>query len=90
MTLTEMQLREAVSSSKLGRYEIVALSFEWILLNKQNEDFRKLTEAQLINKALTDVVTDVAILEKMEKLRKEKKKEIKHGPCIEKTSSKNK
>ncbi|MCA6069835.1 MAG: hypothetical protein LE180_01745 [Endomicrobium sp.] len=89
MTSTEMQLREAVSSSKLGRYEIVALSFEWILLNKQNEDFRKLTETKLINKALTDVVTDVDILEKMEKLRKKKKKEIEHEPAIE-TNSKNK
>jgi hypothetical protein len=77
MVLTEMQLRSAVSSSKLGRYDIVKLALEWISLNKQSEDFRKLTQAEMINKALSDVVMDVATLEKMEELRKKQKKLIK-------------
>jgi hypothetical protein len=78
MKSTEMQLGEAVSSSKLGRYEIVKLAFEWILLNKQNEDYRKLTQTELINKVLNDIVTGVASTEKFEELRKKMKKEIKH------------
>ena len=86
MISTKMQLREAISASKLGRYEIVALSLEWISLNKQNENFRKLTQSELINRALIDVVTDVATPEKIEELRKKMKKEAKHNPSVEKNS----
>jgi hypothetical protein len=69
--LTDSQLREAVSSSTLGRYEIVKMALNWISVNKYNEEFRKLPQTELINKALSDVVTGVATLEKIEELRKE-------------------
>jgi predicted nucleic acid-binding protein len=75
MPLTHTQLGAAVSSSKLGRYNIVILALAWIEANKQNEDFKKLTAAELINKALNDVVTNVATYEKIEELRKKMKKE---------------
>jgi hypothetical protein len=74
MILTETQLGAAVSSSKLGRYNIVKQALEWIVLNRQNEDFRKLTQPELINKALSDVVTGVVTPEKVEELRKKIKK----------------
>jgi hypothetical protein len=74
MVLTEMQLGSAVSSSNLDRYDIVKLALEWVALNRQNEDFRKLTQAELINKALSDVVTGVITPEKVEELRKKVKK----------------
>ncbi|MDR1104235.1 MAG: hypothetical protein LBK92_02625 [Endomicrobium sp.] len=74
MVLTESQLGSAVSSSKLGRYDIVKHAIEWIHLNIQNEEFRKLDQADIINKALSDIVTDVATPEKMEELRKKMKK----------------
>ncbi|MDR2252147.1 MAG: hypothetical protein LBD98_04960 [Endomicrobium sp.] len=74
MVLTESQLGAAVSSSKLGRYDIVKRAIEWIHLNIQNEEFRKLDQAGIIKKALSDIVTDVATLEKMEELRKKMKK----------------
>jgi hypothetical protein len=77
MVLTETQLGSAVSSSKLDRYDIVKLALEWISLNRQSEDFRKLTQDEMINKALSDVVTDVATPEKIEELRKKQKKSIK-------------
>jgi hypothetical protein len=76
MPLTPTHLEVAVSSSKLGRYNIVMLALAWIEANKQNEDFRKLTAAELINKALNDVVTNVATYEKIEELRKKIKKEL--------------
>jgi hypothetical protein len=74
MVLTESQLEVAVSSSKLGRYDIVKHAIEWIHLNIQNEEFRKLDQASIIKKALSDIVTDVAILEKIEEFRKKMKK----------------
>ncbi|MDR2399206.1 MAG: hypothetical protein LBD61_02035 [Endomicrobium sp.] len=77
MILTQMQLASAVSSSKLGRYNIVELALEWISLNRQSEDFRKLTQAEMINKALSDVVTDVATPEKIKELHKKQKRLIK-------------
>jgi hypothetical protein len=69
--LTDSQLREAVSSSTIGRYEIVKMALDWILVNKYNQEFKKLPQTELINKALSDVVTGVANLEKIKKLRKE-------------------
>jgi hypothetical protein len=74
MVLTKSQLGAAVSSSKLGRYDIVKHAIEWIHLNIQNEEFRKLDQAGIIKKALSDIVTDVATPEKMEELRKKMKK----------------
>ncbi|MDR2616729.1 MAG: hypothetical protein LBC22_02835 [Endomicrobium sp.] len=71
--LTDSQLREAVSSSTLGRYEIVKIALNWISVNEYNEEFRKLPQTELINKALSDVVTGVATLEKIEELRKKVK-----------------
>ncbi|GHT53735.1 hypothetical protein AGMMS50233_00320 [Endomicrobiia bacterium] len=78
MLLTEAQLGVAVLSSQLGRYDIVMLALAWIEVNKQNEDFRKLGQAELINKALNDVVANVATHEKIEELRKKMKKETNH------------
>jgi hypothetical protein len=74
MLLTEMQLGLAVSSSKLGRYDIVKLALEWIALNRQSEDFRRLTQIDIINKALSDVVTGLVTPEKIEELSKKMKK----------------
>ena len=74
MVLTESQLGAAVSSSKLGKYDIVKHAIEWIHLNIQNEEFRKLDQVGIINKALSDIVTDIATPEKMEELRKKMKK----------------
>jgi hypothetical protein len=69
MISTEIELDDALSSSQLGRYEIVRLALQWILLNRQNEDFRKLTQTELINKALNNVVTSTVSTEKNVKLQ---------------------
>ena len=68
--LTDRHLREAVASSAICRYEIVKMALDWIFVNKYNEEFRKLPQTELINRALNDVVTGVATLEKIEELRK--------------------
>jgi hypothetical protein len=74
MVFTETQLELAVSMSRLGRYEIVKLALEWVGVIKQNEDYRKLTQTELISKVLNDVVTNVATREKIEELREKMKK----------------
>jgi hypothetical protein len=76
MTLAmEKQLEEAMSLSKIGRYDIVKLALEWIALNKRNEDFKKLNQADIINKVLTDVVTNVVTSEKIEEMRRKMEKQ---------------
>jgi hypothetical protein len=76
MVLTKARLGEAVLTSKLGRYEIVKLALEWIDLMKHNKDYKNLTQSELINKVLNDVVTNVVPLEKILEFRAkcEKKK----------------
>jgi hypothetical protein len=60
--------------SRLGRYEVVKLVLEWIEVIKQNEDYRKLAQTELIDKALNDVMMGVATREKIDELRKKVKK----------------
>ncbi|MDR3093001.1 MAG: hypothetical protein LBU33_03730 [Endomicrobium sp.] len=76
MVLTETQLGLAMSASHLGKYEIVKLALKWIEVVKQTEDYRKLTQTELINKVLSDVVTNIATYEKIEELSKKMKKEV--------------
>jgi hypothetical protein len=77
MVHTETQLRSGVSISRLGRYEVVKLALEWIEVIKYNEDYRKLTQTELINKALNDVTMNIATRKKIGELRKKMKKEAK-------------
>jgi hypothetical protein len=63
--------------SRLGRYEVVKLALEWIEVIKQNEDYKKLTQTELINKALNDVTMNIATRKKIDDLRKKIKKEAK-------------
>ncbi|GHT60664.1 hypothetical protein AGMMS50222_01550 [Endomicrobiia bacterium] len=82
MLLTEAQLGVAVLSSQLGRYDMVMLALAWIEVNKQNEDFRKLGQTELINKALNDVIANIATHEKIEELRKKMKKGANHEVTV--------
>ncbi len=85
MALNEMQLAKEMSESKLGKYDIVKLALDWISVKKQDEDYRHLTQADLIVKALNDVVENVATPEKIEELRKKMKaKENKAAETAEK------
>ncbi|OEG71625.1 hypothetical protein ATZ36_02570 [Candidatus Endomicrobiellum trichonymphae] len=77
MVFTETQLRSVVSMSRLGRYEVVKLALEWIEVIKQKEDYRKLTQAELIDKVLNDVTMNIVTREKIDELRKKMKKEAK-------------
>ncbi|GMO64407.1 MAG: hypothetical protein Nk1A_0790 [Endomicrobiia bacterium] len=58
----ETQLESMISMSKLGRYEMVRLTLEHIKIMIQSEECRKLTQVELINKALNDVITNITII----------------------------
>ena len=73
MALSKNQSAEAVFGSKLGRYEMVKLALDWLEVKKYDEDYRKLTQAELISKALDEVVDGTATPEKIEELRKKMK-----------------
>ncbi len=77
MVFTGAQLESAVSMSRLGRYEMVRLALEWAEVMKQNENYRKLTQTELIDKVLSDVMANLATREKIEELRKKNKEETK-------------
>jgi hypothetical protein len=70
-------LTEKVFKSKKGRYDIVRMALDWIEVNKYNEDFRKLDQAELISRSLGDVVEGIATQEKIDDLRKKIKKDEK-------------
>ncbi|MDR2191703.1 MAG: hypothetical protein LBO62_02325 [Endomicrobium sp.] len=77
MEAHQSNLTEKVFKCKMGRYDIVRTALDWIEVNRYNEDYRKLEQAELINKALTDVVDNIATPEKIEELRKKMKKDEK-------------
>lgn len=79
MVFTKAQLRSAIFMSRLGRYEIVKLALEWIEVIKQNEDYRKLTQTELVDKVLNDVAMNIVTREKIDELRKKMKKKTKSG-----------
>ncbi|MDR1695366.1 MAG: hypothetical protein LBR69_01860 [Endomicrobium sp.] len=70
MALNEAQLAEAISSSKIGKYDLVKLALDWIEVKKHEEDYRRLTQSELIKKSLDDVVEGEATPAKIEELRK--------------------
>jgi hypothetical protein len=66
-------LEQAVFESKMGRYEIVKLALDWIEVKKHDDDYRKLSQAELITKALDEVMDGTATAEEIEELKKKMK-----------------
>ncbi|MDR2426133.1 MAG: hypothetical protein LBD46_02975 [Endomicrobium sp.] len=63
-------LEQAVFESKMGRYEVVKLALEWIEIKKHEDNYRKLSQAGLITKALDEVLDGTATAEKIKELKK--------------------
>ena len=57
----------------MGRYEIVKLALDWIEVKKHEDDYRRLSQAELITKALNEVMDGTATAEKIEELKKKMK-----------------
>ncbi|MDR1259838.1 MAG: hypothetical protein LBJ68_00455 [Endomicrobium sp.] len=74
MTPSKMYLDSETSILHLEKYDIVRLALKWIEIIKYEEDYKKLTQAELINKALIDIERNVATYEKIEEIQREKNK----------------
>ena len=68
----EKPMEELFFDSKTGKYELTKLAIEWIKVVKDKDDYNKLSQTELIDKALRDVLSGVATYEKIEGLKKKK------------------
>lgn len=85
MSAVERALDEVFFESKMGKYEIVKLAIEWIKVKKDEEGYKHLSQTQLLDKAVRDVLsrkqedTELEIAElKKKKIVKQVKQEEKH------------
>jgi hypothetical protein len=68
MTLENNKIIESkkydVLISKIGRYELVKIILNFILSNKKNENYKNLTQTEIIDKVLNDIYSNPMIIEK--------------------------
>ncbi|MDD5020857.1 MAG: hypothetical protein PHR82_01825 [Endomicrobiaceae bacterium] len=56
MSVVEKPLDQVFFESKMGKYEIVKLAIEWIKVKKDEEGYKHLSQIQLLDKAVRDVL----------------------------------
>lgn len=66
----EKPVEELFFDSGKGKYEVTKLAIEWIKVVKDKDDYNNLSQTELIDKALRDVLSGVATYEKIEELKK--------------------
>lgn len=57
MSVAERALDEVFFESKVGKYEIVKLAIDWIKVKKDEEGYKHLSQTQLLDKAVRDVLS---------------------------------
>ncbi|MDD3065292.1 MAG: hypothetical protein PHI20_06500 [Endomicrobiaceae bacterium] len=74
MSAVERALDEVFFESKMGKYEIVKLAIEWLKLKKDEEGYKNLSQTQLLDKAVRDVLTrnTKEVMAEIEDLKKKK------------------
>ena len=74
MIAVEKPLDQVFFESKIGKYEVVKLAIEWIKVKKDEEGYKNLSQTQLLDKAVRDVLskTQEEILAEIEDLKKKK------------------
>ena len=70
--ISEKPLDQLYFDSKIGKYEIVKLAIEWIKAKKNDEDYKKLSQPQLLDKAIREVLDGQATYEKITEIQKKK------------------
>ncbi|MDR2772919.1 MAG: hypothetical protein LBB93_05575 [Elusimicrobiota bacterium] len=82
MTIQE-DLTKELLESKVGKYEIVKKSLAWLSVKKYDEEYKKLTQQDLISKLIEDVVdgkvTPALIEELKAKHKARRESEIQNG-----------
>lgn len=72
MTNAEKPVEELFFESGMGKYDVTKLAIEWIKVKKNEEEYRKLSQKDLLDRAIRDVVTGVATYKAIEDIKKKK------------------
>lgn len=70
---TEKNVEELFFASGKGKYDVVKLAIEWIKVKKYDEGYKHLSQTELLDKALRDVLAGEATYEKIAEIEKNKK-----------------
>jgi DNA-directed RNA polymerase subunit K/omega len=77
-----LPLEELILDKARGKYELVLLASQWAKEVRRMEEFRHLTQVELLEKALNDAITGTIDWEKLEKIQ------AKNAPLFEKVEEK--
>lgn len=72
MTNAEKPVEELFFESGMGKYDVTKLAIEWIKVKKNEEEYRRLSQKDLLDRAIKDVVTGVASYKAIEEINKKK------------------
>ena len=73
MATAEKNVEELFFESGKGKYEVSKLAIDWIKVKKNEEGYKNLSQTQMLDKALRDVLTGEATYEKIAEIEKKKK-----------------
>ena len=73
MSVTEKNVEELFFSSGKGKYEVTKLAIDWIKVKKNDEGYKNLSQTQMLDKALRDVLSGEASYEKIAEIEKKRK-----------------
>ena len=72
MTNEETPIEELFFAYGKRKYEVTKLAIDWIKVKKDEDEYRKLSQADLLDKAVRDVLSGEATYEKIEEIMKKK------------------
>ncbi|MBQ3835277.1 MAG: hypothetical protein II816_07175 [Elusimicrobia bacterium] len=72
MSNVEKPVEELFFESGMGKYDVTKLAIEWIKVKKNEEEYRNLSQKDLLDRAIKDVVTGIATYKEIENIRKKK------------------
>ncbi len=84
MVIAEKPLDQVFFESKMGKYDVVKIAIEWIKLKKDEEGYKHLSQTQLLDKAVRDVLSRKQEEIELEISELKKKKEVKQVKVEEK------
>lgn len=72
MATAEKNVEELFFNSGKGKYEVTKLAIDWIKVKKNEEGYKNLSQTELLDKALRDVLSGEATYKKIEEIEKKK------------------
>ena len=72
MIKEEKSTEELFFESGMNKYRVVHLAIRWIRLKKNEEEYKKLSQADLLDKVLREVLTRKVTAHQIEELEKQR------------------